>query len=889
MNKKGDNRRSFLKKAAISGLGVTTSGFFVRATNKPSLDNIIEHKKYSETKHSYNGTYSGKYLDKIAFPIGGIGAGMFCIEGNGAISHVSVQNHPEIYNEPNLFTAIHINGVENGTKVLEGPVPDWKIFGLPDSGTGNGGKNYGLPRFEKAEFKASFPFCEIRLEDKEIPFEVKITGWSPFVPTDEDNSSLPVGAMEYTFKNTDGITREAIFSFNTVNFMVPPVPLFSPSKHEGHIDKTQNGIILSRTVGDDDNWESGNFVFFTNDEKTKVDYCWFRGGGVSMTWESIKKGEMKQREPVKSDAPGASLFVPFKLKPGEEKTIRLMMAWYVPKSNIQIGAGATPEEKQKKANCDPAAGCCSSPSDLGIPIRDQYSYSKYRPWYSSEFKNIEEVKAYWLKNYNTLRKNSNLFKTSFYSSTLPNEVMEAIAANLTILKSPTVLRQHDGRFWAFEGCMDNNGCCHGSCTHVWNYAQALPHLFPSLERSLRETEFCENQGVDGRQMFRADLPIRPVNFNFEAAADGQLGGIMKVYREWRISGNSNWMKKIFPMLKKSLDFCINNWDPRHLGVLQEPQHNTYDIDFWGPNGMLTSFYLSALNAFLKMGGILGKDVSFYEKLYSKGKQYMEEELFNGEYFFQKVEYKNLNASPIKEAAKKFYVGEYSPEALKVFEKEGPKYQYGTGCLSDGVLGVWLAEMCFLDGAVDKEKIKKHLLSVYKYNLKRDLNDYANSNRSGFAMGDDGGLLLCTWPKGERPTLPFPYSTEVWTGIEYQVASHLMLNGKVEEGLEIVRTCRNRYKGDVRNPFDEYECGHWYARAMSSYGMIQGLTGVKFDAVDKVLYIDSRIGDFTAFLSTETGFGNVGLKNNKPFLKVMYGKIVPDKVMVSGKGSELAVI
>jgi hypothetical protein len=123
------------------------------------------------------------------------------------------------------------------------------------------------------------------------------------------------------------------------------------------------------------------------------------------------------------------------------------------------------------------------------------------------------------------------------------------------------------------------------------------------------------------------------------------------------------------------------------------------------------------------------------------------------------------------------------------------------------------------------------------------------------------------------SLPFVYSNEVWTGIEYQAASHLMMMGEVEKGLDIVRTARDRYDGRVRNPFDEYECGHWYARALSSYALLQGLTGVRYDALTQTMYVDSKVGDFTSFISTETGFGNVGLKNGKPFLKVDYGEIV----------------
>ncbi|RPJ79531.1 MAG: hypothetical protein EHM13_13305, partial [Acidobacteria bacterium] len=228
------------------------------------------------------------------------------------------------------------------------------------------------------------------------------------------------------------------------------------------------------------------------------------------------------------------------------------------------------------------------------------------------------------------------------------------------------------------------------------------------------------------------------------------------------------------------------------------------------------------------------------------------------------------ASPLKVES---FGGTYSAEAAELLEKEGPKYQYGQGCLSDGVLGSWLAAMCGLGQVLDADKVASHLRAVHRYNLKHDLSEHANPQRPSYACGSEGGLLLCTWPKGGKLSLPFVYSDEVWTGIEYQVASHLMLMGLVTEGLEIVRVCRDRYDGRVRNPFNEYECGHWYARAMSSYGLLQGLTGARYDAVEKVLYLEPSIeGDFRSFLSTATGYATVGVRNGKPFLEVRSGAI-----------------
>jgi len=870
--KNKNSRRDFLKNiGAGSTAALLPAGILLNpATNdSDAIKDFRNKEEPSIGKRTYNSAYTGQYLNRIAFPIGGLGAGMFCIEGSGALSHVSVRNKPDIFNEPGMFAAICVKGIRNGAKLLEGPVPDWKKFGQKDAGNGSGGATTGLPHFRRCSFTTRFPFATIDISDADLPLKVQLSAWSPFIPTDDDNSSLPVGAIEYKFSNTGASSIDAVFSFNAKNFL-------SIEKGNDRIRPFENGFILTEAGSTEKPYPS-DFAVYTDDPATQVDHCWFRGGWwdpFTMAWNHVKNGEVKTTAPVEKAAPGASLYTPFTLAAGKEKTIRLMMAWYTPDSEQTYGSMGT-----RKENCGPDSGCCNSPADMALDKYDKdFNGKYYKPWYSSKFASVEEVAAYWKEKYAVLKKNSGLFTTAFYSSSLPPEVTEAVAANLTILKSPTVMRQYDGRLWSFEGCGDTGGCCHGSCTHVWNYAQAIPHLFPALERSLRHTEFCESQSKEGHQNFRATLPIQPADHNFHSAADGQLGGIMKVYREWRISGNNEWLKKMFPMVKTSMDYCIQTWDPRGKGVIEEPHHNTYDIEFWGPDGMHGSFYLGALTAIIAMGRFLNSDVDRYQQLLASGKQTMETILYNGEYFIQQIKVEGLNAK--NPATEKSYGGEYSKEAIELLQKEGPKYQYGTGCLSDGVLGAWIARMCGLEDALDAVKIKSHLQAVHKYNLKENLSEHANPQRPAYALGDEAGLLLCTWPKGGKLSLPFVYSDEVWTGIEHQVASHLMLTGQVKEGLAILRASRNRYDGRIRNPFNEYECGHWYARALSSYGYLQALTGVRYDAVEKTLYASSRLGDFTSFLSTETGFGTVSLKAGKLTINVVYGSIAVDKKIVS---------
>lgn len=815
--------------------------------------------------HDYNQSYSGHELDHIAFPIGGIGTGMFCFEGTGAISNMSLRHVPELFHEPCTFAAICVKGLENGTKVLETNVPSYKKFGRLEGGMGVGGTTWGLPRFDEGVFRARFPFAVLDLSDKDLPLTASIMVWNPFIPGNEDDSGLPVGGFEYTFTNISDKPVEAVFSFNTRNFV------FRTHDALSCVEPFKNGFVLRQDPTPRNPEFEGRCAIYTDDDATQCDYCWFRGGWfdpLTMAWNKAASGEIVPNG-TGDGAPGGSLYVPVNLAPGESKTIRLRFAWYMPESIHRIGPDAQVESDY---------GSCYNPDDYkDLPER-------YQPYYSRRFKNLEEVAEYWNRNYDSLKEQTQRFTDAFYDSTLPPEVLEAVSANLTILKSTTVMRQHDGRFWVWEGSGDNWGSCHGSCCHVWNYAQAVPHLFPRLERSLRETEFYVDQNTEGHQVFRANLPIRPVHHDFHAAADGQLGGLIKVYREWRISGDTEWLKALYPQLKQSMDYCIRTWDPRRIGALEEPHHNTYDIEFWGPDGMCTSFYASALNSFVQISKALkvkAKEIKPYEELLAASKAYMENELWNGEYFYQKVKWEGLRSpSPLQAQS---FQSTYSPEAQKILLAEGPKYQYGKGCISDGVLGCFMSEFAGLDEPLAKEKVRSHLLSVYKYNLKHDLRDHANPQRPGYAMGNEGGLLLCSWPRGEKPQLPFVYSDEVWTGIEYQVAAHLIREGCVAEGLDIVRTCRDRYTGVVRNPFNEYECGSWYGRALSSYALLAALTGARYDAVEKNLYIDSRVGgNFRSFLCTESGYGVVGLKDGVPFVEVRQGTIDVKNFVVSGK-------
>jgi uncharacterized protein (DUF608 family) len=809
----------------------------------------------------YNSVYEGDRLNQIAFPLGGLGAGMICLEGGGALTKFSLRHRPDLNNEPKVFAAVSVKGAKPWARVLEGPVPTWKW--RPQFRGDEWGELppalWGLPRFRRASFSARFPFANIHLSDQELPLELELTGWSPFCPGDSASASLPVAGIEYRFKNSSDAPIEAVFSFNSPNFLAEPMDPFTGRNPVDRIRPVEGGFILQSARSEQTPWTEGYFAAWVDDPNFKVNHLWFRGGwldSLQRAWEDVQAGRCYSRDALPdASSPGASLFVPFTIEPGGEKTIVLRFAWYMPSSNLY-------EPKNVLIN--------------GKRVSHPPPATMYQPWYAQRFSSIDAIVSYWQAEYKSLRVATGAFTRAFYDSTLPPEALEAVAANLTILKSPTVLRQADGRMWGWEGSNDSAGSCYGSSTHVWNYAQAVAHLFPDLERSLRETEFGPNQNAAGRQALRAALPIRPAheddgNLYFDAA-DGQLGGILKIHRDWRIAGDTAWLRRMWPRIRSSLDYCIETWDPRRRGWIEEPHSTTYDAQFWGADSMCTSLYCGALKAAIVMGKSLNEPVDAYAKLFEGSVKKLEEDLFNGEYFFQIVNWEHLRSS-FPEDGPWARIFPESPESAALADKEGPKYQYGHGCLADGVLGTWQCLVCGIGDVLDVRKVESHLLAVHRNNFKRDLTDHANLMRSAFACGAESGLLICTWPRAGKPSFPLIYADEVWTGIEYQVASHLIALGKIDEGLEIVRSCRDRYDGRVRNPFDEIEAGHWYARAMSSYALLQAFSGARFDAVDKTLYLKPAIkGDFRCFLSTASGFGAVGVKNGQPFVEVVAGHI-----------------
>jgi hypothetical protein len=421
--------------------------------------------------------------------------------------------------------------------------------------------------------------------------------------------------------------------------------------------------------------------------------------------------------------------------------------------------------------------------------------------------------------------------------------------------------------------MTDQGSCEGSCTHVWNYAYALPFLFPRLERSMREADYAYNLRPDGGMAFRIQLPLGSGRSAFRPCVDGQMGGVIKTYRDWKILGDTEWLRGLWPAVKKSLEFAWSGenrdrWDPDASGLITGRQHHTLDMELFGPNSWLEGFYLAALKAAAEMAEALGDgDSGRYRSMFEKGKAWADKNLFNGEYYHQRIDLKDqaliqsfqdptLNGDSVLQAY-------WNEEAGEI------KYQIASGCGIDQVVAQWHANLCGLGEIYDGAQVKSALAAIYRYNFKPSLRRHFNPCRI-YGLNDEAGTLICEWPAGVyKPVIPVPYSEECMHGFEYQAAVHLIQVGLEKEGLDIVRGVRDRYNGENRNPWNEMECGSNYARSMASWALLLAYSGFSYDMTRGEIGFNP-LRDGVYFWSLDGAWGSFERKGESALLRVLYG-------------------
>ncbi len=448
--------------------------------------------------------------------------------------------------------------------------------------------------------------------------------------------------------------------------------------------------------------------------------------------------------------------------------------------------------------------------------------------YATRFDSATRVAHYLGDEWSRLTGDTAKWYRTFYAdSTLPGWLLFRLHSTVSNMATGTCQWWENGRFWAWEGV----GCCAGTCTHVWNYAHAPARLFPELERRAREMQ-------DFGQGFDPESGLVGFRSNRAYAADGQCGTTLKAYREHQMSADNAFLKRNWPRIKQALEFSIAR-DENDDGLIEVSQHNTYDINFEGPNTFVGSLYLAALRAGEEMAKDMG-DEEFAKrcrKIFESGSKLSVERLWDGEYFIQLVD----------------------------LEKH-PKHQYAKGCLSDQLFGQGWAHHLGLGYIYPPDYVKKALRSVWKYNWAPDVGPYnaIHKPERWFARAGEPGLFTCTWPKSEYIKEGVRYRSEVWTGIEYQVAGHMVWEGMVDEALAICNGVHHRYHPSKRNPFNEVECGDHYARAMASWGVYTPLAGYEYHGPKGHIGFAPRITpeNFSAAFTAAEGWGTFAQKRDE---------------------------
>lgn len=820
--------------------------------------------------------YSGGKTNQISFPIGGIGTGCIGLAGNGRLIDWEIFNRPN-KGSVNGFSHFAIRAEAEYSikdiRILNGEMhpPFEGDMKAPKYSSGWGPRREymtGMPHFKSVDFRGEFPIAELIFKDDTFPGSVKLMAFNPFIPTNDENSSIPAAFFEYSITNT---TQE-VLTYSIVGVLNNPLP----QKNQNNIKKESWGHALHLTS---DGFKHGDLKYgdltlatdASIEDETEISWqqYWFRGtwfDNLEVYWNDLKEpGKLKNRiykddgkiiEDQYSGQDAGLLAAHKKIYPGETRKVRFLISWSFPLCENYWSTTKT---------------------------KNTLSLKTWKNYYSTVWPNSLETAKYALANWRTLYDETMLFKETLFSSTLPTAALDAVSANISILKSPTCLRLEDGTFYGWEGLHLEEGCCEGSCTHVWNYQQALPFLFPSLERSMREADYKYNLLDTGAMPFRLQLPVGSEPWNFRPCCDGQFGGIMKTYRDWKICGDKEWLKGIWPSVKKSLEYAWSpenpdKWDPDQSGVLTGRQHHTLDMELFGPNSWLSGFYLGALKASSEMAEDLGEseDSTKYFEMFERGKKWVDQHLFNGEYFIQKIDLGDRTILESYGTEKDSLRGGSALEAYWNDEHKEIKYQIGQGSSIDQVLPQWHATLYGLGDLYDPVQVKKACSSIYKYNFVPEMGKVYNPCRI-YCLNDEAGLVICAWPKDKKkPIIPAPYSQETMNGFEYSAAIHMIQVGLVDEGMKCIEAIRHRYDGERRNPWNEFECGNNYARSMASYALLNAFSGFKFDMSKKYMGFEpiySEDGFFKCFWSLASGWGEFKMEPDSYSVSVLYGELI----------------
>ncbi|WP_052496090.1 GH116 family glycosyl hydrolase [Pedobacter lusitanus] len=795
MHQYNAKRRDFIKKAGLLTIGLAALQFPVWAKSIFAFDypvhNIPEQKNIDPLwiRSLFNRGAVTSYLKSrnelkyIGMPVGGLHAGTVYLGGDGRLWLWQIYNETFEGNQEGIDpkTVSWNDGTttrkirpRDGSAYIEPAIANNKRIleqGFAIKVVSNGKtliRELNEDQWDEVEFNPAYPIADITYSSKNFPVIVHLRAYSPFIPLDASDSALPLTILKLEIKN---ISRSPA-QISLLGWM-------------------ENGA--NKLTGKENTGKRINTVL-SGPETTSIFSRFEASANLKQTTDS-----------------GTMCFTLHKPKATAQASINL---WPVEEKHFNL-----PEIQNAMVTApDKLVGAIGISQDVepGQSLHSDYSVSWHfnQPnpglkklvknaeagfYYASRFKDALEVSQYLSTHYKRLTHTTELWSKTWNDTSLPHWFMERTFLNIGTLATANTYRFADGRFWSWEGV----GACAGTCTHVWQYAQAVARIFPELERGLRQqvdlgTGFKEDSGAI---MFRGENETHP-------AIDGQAGTILRFYREHQMSADDTFLQHNWPGIRKAVQFMLAQ-DKNGDGMTDTPMENTLDAIWEGEIAWIVGLCIAAARAAQAMAEEMN-DTGFAEicaNYVENGSKNMEKELFNGAYFIHR------------------------PDPIQGRRKLG---SYNT-CHIDQVYGQSWAFQVGLPRILSKEKSVAALKALWKYNFTMDVGPYIKTHTGGrpYALAGEGGMVMNTNPHnepkpfGEDVSWQLGYFHECMSGFEHQVAAHLMAEGMTEESLILTRVIQDRYHAAKRNPFNEIECSDHYARAMASYGTFITACGFEY--------------------------------------------------------------
>ncbi len=882
-------RRDFIKLALMGGsAAMLPKPVFAGPFDYSTMAHLVPvDKKLSRewlkslTERGAQEVYTAKAgeLKHIGMPVGGIACGQLYLAGDGTLwlwrIFKTEYNREKLKPEerepsalappkkgariPTIAPETHYIFPEKAVNREIRPVDQGTVIKVISNGK-ESSLTLDKDGYDNIEFRGEYPIGKVAYRDAALPVQVSLEAFSPYIPLNAGESSLPLTIMSYNITNSSNKKVKVEIAKWLENVACPYVedPAWGNRVNRLEVDGGRISIVGGIEDGDARNSKGEKLseqhgygtmaLSLLNREGNEKVALSLSTNGITQELANslvdVDQSSLESTAPFGDKLAGA-ISTGFELNPGESKSVDFCISWFFPyiqQQNVEKGwlLGLTGLKDLKKH-------------------------------YFNRFDSAGGVAAYLQANFDQLVGTTRNWNKVWYDSSLPYWFLDRSFIPNDCMATNTVLQFSNGRWWGWEGVH----CCPGTCKHVWHYAQGMARVFPEVERYLRqEVDYKISMNPDGGLWHRDETRGE---YGKVVAQDGHCGTILRAYREHRMSADEYFLKTNYSSIKKTVQYIIHE-DKDCDGILEGEQHNTLDASWFGPMGWISSLYIASLAAGREMAVEMG-DTTFAEKcdaLLKKGRKKIVKELYNGEYFIHKPDPNH-------------------PEALNTND----------GCHIDQVFGQsWAFQAGIPDRIIPEAECKSALESIWKYNYAPDAfayqeqHKYINNPRI-YAASGEAGVIMCTWPRGGAdnviPTVPDTtprneiqfgrYFDECMNGFEHQVASHMISEGMVEKGLAIVKSIHERYGAQKRNPYNEIECGDHYSRSMASYGSYIAACGFDYHGPKGILCFNPRINpeDFKAAFITAEGWGSFSqaVKESKfaASLELTYGKLALNELVV----------